>query len=257
MNAWAGTYGLSSSTNVGSGGQAGLAGLSEGFAAYGAGGPPPAPGAVVGTVGGQPAGQTPQTPISTPVVPYVPPPGGQGIPGRGFTSDQWNDATRSAVTAWNAAHPGYTADGSQLGYSTNQPQTPVASIPGYTYSPAGAQAPAGAWNYTPTADGQAQVYPPGVQSPAFTPDVSTNSPVSPTVASSVYQYGGQNTGTSGTGVLSPNQINAENYNNSTQYMRDLGWASFEDQGIDPGLAKEVFERSLPSYTGVTKGAVSF
>jgi hypothetical protein len=29
---------------------------------------------------------------------------------------QWNAATQAAVTAWNAAHPGYVADGSQQGW---------------------------------------------------------------------------------------------------------------------------------------------
>lgn len=50
------------------------------------------------------------------------------IPGRGFTPDQWNDATRAAVEAWNAAHPGMVADGSQVGYHVTQPT--VTQAPG-------------------------------------------------------------------------------------------------------------------------------
>jgi hypothetical protein len=46
----------------------------------------------------------------------LPVPPGTPIPGRGFDPGQWNAATQAAVTAWNAAHPGYVADGSQQGW---------------------------------------------------------------------------------------------------------------------------------------------
>src|SRR5215471_5998881 len=55
------------------------------------------------------------------------------IPGRGFDPSQWNDATRQAVAAWEAAHPGYKLDGSQKGW--NKPATtppPGTTPPGTT-----------------------------------------------------------------------------------------------------------------------------
>ncbi len=145
------------------------------------------------------------------------------------------------------------------------------AVPGYTYSPPGAQAPVDAWNYTQTPMGNTQVYPPGVASPAHTPDISTQTPVAPDQVSAL--YGGQyqyaqpaapqvNTavpvaGVGSRGTLLPNQINAENYGNMYDYQKELGWAAFEDAGWDKGLAQQAFQRSLPRYGGPESGTVKF
>ena len=267
MQAFAGQYMLPSGAAVGSGG-----------AGYGAGqlndlmmreGAP---------VGG------PQSPLAQPPMqaqPVVPP--GQtrflNIPGRGFAPSQWNQATRDAVAAWNAANPGFEADGSQQGYRSTgpgvgtgggaiapgtPPVTPAPYPQGYTYQPPGVQAPANVWNYSATADGSTAAYPPGVVSPAQTADVSSNAPMNPLLANSLvnqpYQYGGQGTQApqqSGGGMVDPNKINAQNYTNAYNYQKELLWAGYEDQGWDKSLAQESYLKSLPQYGGITKGAVAF
>lgn len=199
-----------------------------------------------------------------------------------------------AVTTqrWNAAHPGFVLDSSALGYHAldgspvgpyaylpggvapgtpapgalpaptpgyTQPPASSARPPGTTYSPAGVQAPANVWNYSGTADGSVSAYPPGVYSPAGTPDVSSQQPLAPssvaTVVNQPYQYAAAPTTNTGTPL--PNQINGQNYQNAYQYQRDLAWADYEDQGWDKSLAQEAFLKSLPQYGGPTKGAVAF
>lgn len=259
---------------------------------------PQAPQQVVGPVPlpGFPGPSTPGAPTApapTPVAPGGAPTG--VIPGRGFMPAQWNAATTAAVNAWNAAHPGYEADGSQVGYHAVEQMptytdtaaaagsaSPVANTVPYVYHPAGVQAPAGQWNYSANPDGSVATYPPGVQSPASTPDITSVQPLSPTAAGNLYQYGGTQVpaaspgvaetanptvsaavvdplqaGAAGTGALLPNQINARNYANSFDYQKELGWASFEDQGWDKGLAQEAFQRSLPKYTGPKAGSFAF
>jgi hypothetical protein len=141
----------------------------------------------------------------------------------------------------------------------------------YTYAPPGVQAPVHEWNYAPTLNGTMQVYPPGVSSPYDTPDVSSATPMAPQTAYNLYQYGGgaarpaapapaydpYNVGTPGTGVLLPNQINARNYENSYEYQQELGWAGFEDQGWDKGLAQQAYRRSLPQHAAPKSGSFAF
>lgn len=199
------------------------------------------------------------------------------VPGAGTNPSTWDAATRDAANGWNTTHPGYTADGSPAGYSyTGQPQiTPVyangwAGEPqgyeaanaalggGYTYSPPGAQAPVGAYNYSATADGSTAVYPPGVASPAATPDVSTQTPQNPATMQPYVYGGGVNAPlTTGTSMTSPNQINLENWNNAYQYQKDLTLAAYADQGWDPSLAAEAIAKSAPKYGGVSKGSIAF
>ena len=329
------------------------------------------------------AGQPPATPTPAPAPTPPPgvPPGGQPpeqpgtpnfagpIPGRGFAPSTWNDATKAAVAAWEAAHPGWKLDGSAVGYTavappptaqppvnepgipsgappdTNSPeyasiqqrltagkitaeqaateweaiqsgqwgitmptgssesfsdrpvipQAPYGSggpdtmyamqAPSYRYSPAGVQAPTESWNYSPTLDGSMQVYPPGVTSRYDTPDISTQQPISPDTAKNLYQFGGATAETATTAaptaptpdqgtayatnpyaagkaiqsgsMLLPSQINAESYKNTPGYLKELGWAGYEDAGWDRGLAQEMFERSLPKYSGPKTGSFAF
>lgn len=254
MDAFAGEYMLPSGAAVGSGGAASLNDMRLGWG---------------GNAPQQPSPYAPPPAVNAPVTPptSVPGPTYAAIPGRGFTPAQWNDATRSAVAAWNAAHPGYEADGSQVGYRAISGVTATAPPPstmpaGYTYSPPGAQAAAGAWNYSGTASGGVSVYPPGVVSPAATADVSSNVPVSPGAVAPIvnqpYQYGGVVAPQSGGGAtVAPNQLNAVNYGNAYEYQKDLLWADYEDKGYDKGLAQESFLKSLPQYSGPTKGSIAF
>lgn len=209
------------------------------------------------------------------------------VPGRGISIDQWNDATKAAAIAWNASHPGQIADGSSIGWRPPtsedlvttpnygyaggaQPPAAVAALPpgttgvqGMSYEPPGVQAPVGAYNYSATSNGSVGVYPPGVASPPQTADVSSYTPVAPGEAaaylSQPYQYGqaSQITAPGGNYTLAPNQIDAQNYNNSFQYQKDLLWAGFEDQGYDKGLAQEAYQRTLPTHKSPTVGAYSF
>ena len=276
MGAFAGQYMLPGSAAVGSGGAGGAnpyGQLQEMMGGgYGYSGPtvpninPGQPGIpTTPPVGGLPTPPTPTAPVF------------QNIPGRGFTPAQWNTATQQAVAAWNAAHPGYEADGSQLGYRVTGAQAPGATVRiddpgfnpnaaaarGYTYSPPGAQAPVAAYNYSGSASGNVGVYPPGVASPPGSADVSSTQPMNPLSASAAvnqpYQYGGGVSApqSGGNGMPAPNQINAENYDNAYQYQRDLAWAGYEDAGWDKSLAQEAFLRSLPKYGGPTKGSVAF
>jgi hypothetical protein len=192
---------------------------------------------------------------------------------------------------WQAAHPGWILDGSQVGYHLDPayqsgqpapppPATPPAAAPPpvavapYSFQPAGVQAPTAQWNYSPTTSGSMWVYPPGTTSPYSTPDISSPYAVSPQVATNMYYYGGAqapatqtpqpaydpyNAGTSSDpqNPLLPNQINAQNYNSMYQYQKDLGWAAFEDQGYDKGLAQEAFEKSKPNTGGPLSGHFAF
>lgn len=120
---------------------------------------------------------------------------------------------------------------------------------GYTISPPGTQAPIGAYNYQGTPSGQTQVYPPGVVAPAGQPQVSTTTPVPMHQAT---QMAG-----AASGVLQPNQINAENFANTNKAGQDLMWQWFEDgQGWSPGAAKDAFMKSLPRYAGPQRGTVN-
>jgi hypothetical protein len=206
MEGFAGKYFMPGSTAVGSsGGHFNLDDMMQGFGGNyapgaapppGSGQQPPSPAPLpVGTNPIPEPGYGPQPPRQSPEQgAYIP--GSDGpIPGRGFTPAQWNDATRAAVAQWEAAHPGYKLDGSQRGWTL---ATPGAGAPspapgagtdvttmtaqGMLYSPPGVQAPPNAYNYTPTGDGGAQIYPPGVVSPYTTPDISTTAPINPALA---------------------------------------------------------------------------
>jgi hypothetical protein len=196
VNSWAGTYGQAGFGSSGAPGQAQISDLYSGYTGapgqsptaaplaapppppmYSPGqGLPPAP-TYAGPVMGPPASPAvPTTPPSERPVTLPPPitgpeanvplpvPAGSVIPGRGFDPSQWNAATQAAVAAWNAAHPGYVADGSQQGWhlatSTQPPPTtapapappvPAGSvIPGRGFTPnqwnAATQAAVTAWN---------------------------------------------------------------------------------------------------------------
>lgn len=236
MNAWAGKYALPGSTSVGSGGQASLAGLLEGA------GPPvgngtPSPIAVMPVAPGVPP--TPGAPGAPPIgappaaAPTGPPEPApveiiHQIPGQGYPPSMWNANTQAAVAAWNAAHPGYIADGTPFGYHQGQPGEtgvpippalpPSAPVPihtptppgqfvpppripapaaptannvaSYSYEGPGVQASANQWNYSANQDGSVAVYPPGVSSPAQTPDITSSQAMTPGAANALYQYGG-------------------------------------------------------------------
>jgi len=68
----------------------------------------------------QPDPGSPPDEVTTPTQPTLlqpsPPPADNNIPGRGWPESGWNDATRAGVAAWNAAHPGWIADGSAAGF---------------------------------------------------------------------------------------------------------------------------------------------
>lgn len=134
MAAAAGKYEFGSGTSVGSsGGHFNLDDMMEGYGGNFSEPGQPAP--------GQPGTPPPPPPTPGPIpVPPTPQPGEQAptppqqyaqVPGRGFGPAQWNDATRQAVAAWNAAHPGYEADGSQIGYhrTDGQPVTGKEFLP--------------------------------------------------------------------------------------------------------------------------------
>ncbi len=145
--------------------------------------------------------------------------------------------------------------------------TPPTANVGYTVSPAGTQANPGSYNYEATPSGQTQVYPPGVAAPAGGNQVSTQVPVSHADAQAMYgaNLGGAyqpgvaayNAGVAGSGALMPNQINAENYENTNIYAKKLGWAAFENSGWDIEAAQDAYRRSLPKYAGPQAGAYGF
>jgi hypothetical protein len=62
------------------------------------------------------------------------------VPGRGLDPSQWNPATQQAVSQWNATHPGFTANGSQIGYAISGAQEGGSAEPG---TPPPAAAPTG------------------------------------------------------------------------------------------------------------------
>jgi hypothetical protein len=139
VNSWAGTYGQAGFGSSGAPGQAQISDLYSGYtgapgqsptgapvAASPLAAPPPPPAYSPGQ--GLPPAPTYAGPVTGP--PASPQPGLPAaptglIPGRGFASTQWNPATQAAVTAWNAAHPGYIADGSQIGYHTDPSYAPA------------------------------------------------------------------------------------------------------------------------------------
>lgn len=124
----------------------------------------------------------------------------------------------------NAQVPGYSLDAQQ----------------GYTVSPPGTGAPTYAYNYMATPSGQTQVYPPGIQAPAAGVQVSTTTPLTASQQSSI----------------NPGKINARNYANTNQFMKDLKWMQIEEeQGIPRAMAEDIFRRSLPKYGGPKTGQV--
>lgn len=233
MSAFAGQYMLPSGSAVGSGGAGGSnpAGqLNDMMAGYGGNQAPGGPG---GTApGAAPAVQPPGGMYAQPNNPAVQPPGGM---------------YPQPVAPWPTnSQGGPIFPGSQ-------------AAAGYDYAPAGAQAPVGAWNYSGTSTGNVSVYPPGVASPAATPDVSSQQPMNPAnvapVVNQPYQY--QAPAEEIGAMLLPNQISARNYANAYQYQRDLAWAGYEDAGWDKSLVQDAFLKSLPSYGGPSKGSVAF
>lgn len=167
----------------------------------------------------------------------------------------------AAKATWGGANGGYTLPAPSpwvlAGAAGTAATTSAQGAAGYSYQPPGVQAPSNAYNYSATRDGSVAVYPPGVVSPAQTADVSSTTPQNPASVSGVvnqpYQYQGATTN----GMLAPNQINAQNYENAYDYQKQLLWAGYEDAGMDKGLAQESYLRSLPKYGGPTKGAIAF
>jgi hypothetical protein len=185
-----------------------------------------------------------------------------------MTPEQQAAAEQQAVNAWNAFAPDnqYASLDPFWYRPTGVPVVTPAStswMPGYSYSAPGVQAPPDAWNYSDSGTGQVSVYPPGVYSPYQTADISTTTPVHSNIFSDVinhpYQYSSAPTApqSGGDGGLRPNQINAENYDTSYDYQKQLMWADFEDRGYDKGLAQEGFLKRVPKYGGVSKGSVAF
>lgn len=134
VNSWAGTYGQAGFGSSGAPGQAQISDLYSGYT--GAPGqsptaaplaaPPPPPAYSPGQ--GLPPAPTYAGPVTGPAAspqPGLPAAPTGMVPGRGFAANQWNPATQAAVTAWNAAHPGYIADGSQIGYHADPSYAPV------------------------------------------------------------------------------------------------------------------------------------
>lgn len=77
---------------------------------------------------------------------YAIPAGNDPVPGRGLDPSQWNAATQAAVAAWNAAHPGFTANGTQLGYGYTGP-IPAGNTPlDFSQTIPGRGIPPGQWN---------------------------------------------------------------------------------------------------------------
>lgn len=166
MKQWAGQYTTPGSTAVGSGGPASLGGLMLGAAGdyqYQPGVPQVSPGPnYMQGPPGQPDPQGggspmaapvypigPTTPGYTPPTPYVlptPVSGGAGgtsggppvptgvIPNRGFPRESWTPTMVAAAQAWEASHPGWVLNGSQLGYTQAGPPpsyaTPTETVPG-------------------------------------------------------------------------------------------------------------------------------
>lgn len=130
-------------------------------------------------------------------------------------------------------------------------------ITGYAYSPPGSQAPVGDYNYMPTASGQTQIYPPGVVAPANGAQLSTTTPQTPgSVQGMVGAVGAEGSNTPGsTDVLTPNKINARNYNNSNAGQQKLLWQYEDSQGWDPETAQSIYKQSLPTYAGPATGKV--
>lgn len=339
MDAFAGQYMLPSGTNVGSGGAGGgnpAGQLNDMRMGWGGDTGTQAPPTQYGsTIPGQtlqynptPYGpQAPFVPAPTYVTP-TPPPAAPGTPGAPAPAPaqpvnpgappwaSFNPIPRPTdpdyaqrKIEWDAAHPGYTLDGSNIGFrSINGAPMPIPEGPhitaadiasatgglppvspgivqqvqamspttqgttsaqGYSYQPPGVQAPVSAWNYSQNPNGGSTgVYPPGVQSPLQTADVSTTTPQNPLLTTgllnqSQYQYGGgtqapQSGASTGTGgMLAPSQINSENFNNAFNFQKELLWANYEDQGWDKGLAQEAYIRSLPKYGGPSTGSFAF
>lgn len=191
---------------------------------------------------------------------------------RGITDPGYQAPSPDARGTYGITDPGYQAPSpdSRGTYGITDPgwTSGAAAKAGYSYQPPGVQAPTSSWNYSQNINGSTGVYPPGVTSPSQTADVSTTTPQNPLLATglmnqSQYQYGGgvqapqSGTSTGTGGMLAPNQINAENYNNAFNYQKELLWANYEDQGWDKGLAQEAYIRSLPKYGGPSSGSFAF
>jgi len=155
--------------------------------------------------------------------------------GTGVYSGQ--TAAPAAVT--DATQPGEPLD-PRVGATGVQAGAPPPGEQGYTVSPAGTQAPIGAYNYEATPSGQTQVYPPGVAAPADSAQTSTSTPQS----------------MSGNVGLLPSQINAENYENSNEYAKQFLWGYLENSGWDPIAAQSAYQQSLPTYGGPASGTVN-
>jgi hypothetical protein len=163
-------------------------------------------------------------------------------PGAPQLSDLWNPMGVPVGTSGPVGTPGSFMNARGVG-------GPAGEV-GYTMSPFGTQAPLDAYNYQATPSGQTQVYPPGVQAPPNDAQVSTQTPLSPGQAQ-------QAAASMTPGMLTPNQINAENYANTNKVGQDLMWQYFEDaQGWAPGAAQDSFLKSLPRYGGPKQGTVS-
>ena len=203
------------------------------------------------------------TPTPTPVPPAaaVPPETVSGggyprLPPNGFTGSNTGFVPDTGGGGYDVIGGGYphlppSGMNTDPAAAAAQAATNNLDVPGYTYSPEGAQAPTGAYNYSATDQGHTQVYPPGVAAPSDQAQVSTQAPVSNSTANSLLATPMPGTG----GSLSPNQINAANYNKMNPYAQSFLWAYMENQGWDPQAAKSEFLRSLPKYNGPAQGRI--
>lgn len=158
------------------------------------------------------------------------------IPGRGFSPDQWNDATRAAVAQWEAQHPGYKADGSQQGWAAIDPalaNTPPGGsapvVPPVPTTPAVPPVPA-----TPTYGGA-----PMPQMPAYQPGASYD-PVSGLMVADTPQ-------------LTPEEQQAAQYAGVTaeQYMALNKLFAQNRQPTQPAVPPQPVTKLDPYYGGST------
>jgi len=91
-----------------------------------------------------PAG-TPNAPGAP--TPFIATPADTGpIPGRGMDPSTWNAATQAAVAQWNATHPGFQANGTQLGYGYVGPVLQNGGTLDFTQPIPGRGIPFASWN---------------------------------------------------------------------------------------------------------------
>lgn len=208
------------------------------------------------------------------------------LQGNGQTVAAYGQGTGGAPPAnpyspYYTQQPGGTSEqGTTPPASTGQPNYQTQVMP-YSIAPSGVQADPAQWNYEATPTGGTNIYPPGVVPPYTAPQASTDMAVDPQTQKGLAQQAQQvnaaapamnttitntaappyvaPTATSTNGLL-PSQINAKNFNNMTDYEKQMVWAGFGDAqfgsgAYDPALAKQLYEKSLPQYAAPKTGNI--